>query len=274
MKNPCDPLAGTTLCGKAWEFNPTTLVTSISLNNLETTINQHRSNNSIPVYVSPYLNGTDLYFAIVFKSVSNFRDYRIEVGLSTKAMTKRVNRLRRNSFYVTFVTSYSRNGKIFHVLVFRRMNAQPTSRLYLAQLEADYESSARSHRDLSVQSLTVTQNAEGNLTYTTLYERSDERTVVQCDLAFKNILRKVSKQKNKGFTLKSVDTYTVNDETRFCAVFTNQTIGECDYIFVHSYGERDINDIAATHRNEGYRIVAVAVHSQRSYPLFMAVFKK
>ena len=226
------------------------------------------------MYISPYLNGTDLHFAIIFKSVSNFRDYRIEVDLSTKAAKKKRNRFNGNGFYVTFVASYSRNGKIFHVLVFRRMAAQPTSELHLAQLEADYKSSARSNRDLSVTSLTVTQNAEGTLTYTTLYERSDERTVVHCDLAFKNILGKVGKQKNKGFTLKSIDTYTVNDETRFCAVFTNQTIGECDYIFVHSYSEKDINDIATTHRNEGYRIVAVAVHSQRSFPLFMVVFKK
>lgn len=273
-KNPCEPSAGTTLCGKAWDFNATTLVTSINFDNLPETINQYRTNSLIPVYISPYLNGTGLYFAVIFKSVSNFRDYRIEIGLSTKAVTKRVEKLNKKNFYVTFATSYSQNRKIFHILVFQKMIAQPTSQLHLAQSEADYKSSARSNRDLSVTCLTVTINAGGALTYTTLYERSDEKTVVQCNLGFKNIIRKVTKQKNKGFTLKSVDTYMVNDETRYCAVFTNQTVGECDYIFMHSYGENDINDIAETHRNEGYRIVAVAVHSQRAFPLFMAVFKK
>ena len=228
----------------------------------------------IPIYILPYLKGTDLHFAIIFKPVSNFRDYRIEVGLVTLDMTKRLERLNKKSFYPIFATSYSRNGKIFHVVVLQKMTTQPTSQLFLTQSEADYKASARKNRDLSVASLAVTQNAQGALAYTTLYQNSNEKTVVQCDLAFKNVLRKVNKQKEKGFTLKSVDTYTVNDETRYCAVFTDQKIGECDYIFVHSYSEKDINNIAVTHRSEGYRIVAVAVHSQRSFPLFMAVFKK
>ena len=273
-KNPCDTSADASSCGKAWDFNATTLVTSVTFNNLQTTINQHRSNSLIPVYISPYLEGTKLRFALIFKSVSNFKDYRIEVGLSTPDMTKRIERLNKKSFYVTFATTYSRNGGNFHIKVFQKMTAQPTSQVHLAQLETDYKSTARSNRALSVASLAVTQNAQGQLTYTTLYQQSDANTVVQCDLEFKNILRKVTKQKAKGFTLKSVDAYTVNDETRYCAVFTDQKIGECEFIFVHSYSEKDINDIAETHRNEGYRIVSVAVHSQRSFPLFMAVFKK
>ena len=274
MKMGCDPPAEIPLCGKPWTFNVTILVTSVRINNLKSTINNYRTRNLIPIYISPYLKGTDLYFAIIFKPVDDFRFYRIEFALDTQAMTTKVLNLAKKKFYPIFATSYHQNGNIFHVVVLQKMNSPPMSQFYLAQSEADYRSTSRSNRKLNVGSLAVTQNTQGTLNYTTLFVKSDAKTVVSCGLTFKNLLRKVNKQKNKGFTLKSIDTYTVNDETRFCAVFTDEAIGECEYIFVHSYSEKDIKDIAEAHRNDGYRIVVVVVHSQRSFPLFMAVFKK
>ena len=273
-KMECDRPAEIPLCGKPWTCNVTILVTSVRINNLKSTINNHRTRNLIPIYISPYLKGTDLYFAIIFKPVDNFKFYRIEFALDTQAMTTKVLNLAKKKFYPIFATSYRQNGKIFHLVVLQRMSTPPMSQFYLAQSEADYMSTARSNRKLNVGSLAVTQNAQGTLNYTTLFVKSDAKTVISCDLTFKSLLRKVNKQKNKEFTLKSIDTYTVNDETRFCAVFTDEAIGECEYIFVHSYSEKDIKNIAEAHRNDGYRIVAVVVHSQRSFPLFMAVFKK
>ena len=244
------------------------------IKNLKSTINNHRTRNLIPIHISVYLKGNELYITIIFKPVDNFRDYRIEFALDTQAMTTKVLNLAKKKFYPIFATSYHQNGKIFHIVVLQKMSSPPMSQLYLAQSEANYKLTSRSNRKLNVGSLAVTQNAQGTLNYTTLFVKSDAKTVVSCDLTFKNLLRKVNKQKNKEFTLKSIDTYTVNEETRFCAVFTDEAIGECEYIFVHSYSEKDIKNIAEAHRNDGYRIVAVVVHSQRSFPLFMAVFKK
>ena len=159
----------------------------------------------------------------------------------------------------------------------RKIKDSPMSLLNLVQSQSDYKSTSQSNRKdgYNVASMAVIQNAQGKLNYTTVYNRkSDEDTVVMCDLTFKGLLKRVNRQKKKGYTVKSIDTYTVKDETRFCAVFTNETIGECEYIFVHAHSEKDIMDIAKNYKNDGYHIVVVAVHSQRSFPLYMAVFKK
>ena len=274
----CKPDDMTTLCGKPWECPVTTLITSVSANNLKETINQYKSNKMIPSYVSPYVNGNGrrnkLFFAIIFKPVDRIRDYRITFDLDTAAMTSEIERLNAKKFYVIYAASYNQKGKILHIVVFRKMKAPLESNFYLAQSESQYRIDAKSNRRSCVKSLAITQKAQGSLNYTTLYEECDDKTKVLYGLSFKGLLRTVNRQKNKGSTLKSISTYTVDDETRFCPVFTDEKVGECEYIFVHSYSEKEIRDIAESHKNDGYRIVAIVVHSQTSFPLFMAVFKK
>jgi len=276
MTNACKPTVSA-LCGKPWDSQPTTLVTAISFKNLKKTLSQYESKFMMPSYISPYVKGNKLFFAFIFKPVDKVKDYKVEFGLDTAAMTERVQKLRKK-FYVVFATSYDRNGKIYHIVVLKRkMKKSPISLLNLAESQSDYKSTSRSNRKdgYNVASMAVIQNAQGKLNYTTVYDKkSDEDTVVVCDLTFKGLLKRVNRQKNKGYTVKSIDTYTVKDETRFCAVFTNEKIGECEYIFVHSHSEKDIMDIAKNYKNDGYHIVVVAVHSQRSFPLYMAVFKK
>ena len=276
LKINCKPDDMTTLCGKPWECPVTTLVTSVSANNLKETINQYKSNKMIPSYVSPYVKGgrNKLFFAIIFKPVDRIRDYRFAIGLDTAAMTSEIERLNAKKFYVMYAVSYNQKGKILHIVVFQKMRTPPESNFYLAQSESQYRIDAKSNRRSCVKSLAITQKAQGSLNYTTLYEECDDKTTVICGLSFKGLLKRVNRQKNKGLTLKSISTYTVDDETRFCPVFTAEKVGECEYIFVHSYSEKEIRDIAESHKNDGYRIVVIVVHSQTSFPLFMAVFKK
>ena len=276
----CESDVSTTLCGKPWDCPVTTLVTSVSARNLQNTISEYQSNNMIPIYISPYFKGrrgNRLFFAIIFKPINRINNYRVVVGLNTTVTASEVERLNGRRYYVIFATLYyNRRGEILHIVVLQRMKAAPVSNFYLGQSESQYQMDAklRSNRRSSVMSLAVAQNDQGNLNYTTLYVKSSDKTVVFCGLNFRTLVRRVNRQRDRGFTLKSISTYTVNDETLFCAVFTNEKIGECEYIFVHSYSEKEINDIAESHKNDGYRIVVIVVHSQTSFPLFMAVFKK
>ena len=84
----------------------------------------------------------------------------------------------------------------------------------------------------------------------------------------------VQDQKSNGFQLVHISSYTIRSKTRYSAIFTNEKIGDCEYSFFHSYNEKDILKIAENHKQEDYRLTAVAVHSPSSFPLFMAVFRK
>ena len=275
----CESDDSTALCGKPWESPVTTLITSVNANRLKSTIDQYWSNKMIPSYVSPYVKGkrNKLFFAIIFKPVDRInRDYRIAYDLNTADMESEIERLKRKKFYVICVTSYIRKGVILHLVVFQKMKAAPASNFYLARSEAQYNIDARlrANRRSCVKSLSITQDAEGSLNYTTLYKQCDDKTAVSCGLTFRGLLRRINRQKNRGFTLQSISTYTVDGETLYCAVFTDEKVGDCEQNFVHSYSENEIRDIAESHKNDGYRIVAIVVHSQTSFPLFMAVFKK
>ena len=279
MEDFCGSDDSTTLCGKPWECPVTTLITSVSANKLKRTIEEYWSNKMIPSYISPYVRGrrNRLFFAIIFKPVDRInRDYRIAFGLNTADVEREIEGRNSKRFYVIYAASYNQGGEILHIVVFQKMKTAPVSNFYLAQSEAQYKMDAnlRTNRRSCVKCLAITQDAQGNLNYTTLYKKCDDKTAVFCGLNFKNLLKRVNRQKNKGFTLKSISTYTVDDETQFCAVFTDEKVGECEYIFVHSYSENEIRDIAESHKNDGYRIVVIVVHSQTSFPLFMAVFKK
>ena len=269
----------TKLCGKPWECPVTTLITSVNANKLKKTIEEYWSNKMIPSYISPYVKGrrNKLFFAIIFKPVDRIsRDYRIAFDLNTADMEREIEEQNGKRFYEIYAASYNQKGEILHIVVFQKMKTPPASNFYLAQSKAQYEMNAnlRTNRRSCVKSLAITQDAQGSLNYTTLYKNCDDKTAVFCGLNFKNLLKRVNRQRNKGFTLKSISTYTVDDETQFCAVFTNEKVGECEYTFVHSFSENEIRDIAESHKNDGYRIVAIVVHSQTSFPLFMAVFKK
>ena len=278
LKDYCESGGSTTLCGKSLEGPVTTLVTSVNANKLKKIINEYWSNKTIPSYISPYVKGkrNKLFFAIIFKTVDRIKDYRVAFGLNTVDMEREIERLNAKRFYVMYAASYNQKGEILHIVVFQKMKTAPESNFYLAQSKAQYEMDAnlRTNRRSCVESLAITQDAQGSLNYTTLYKKCDDKTAVFCGLNFKSLSRRVNRQKNKGFTLKSISTYTVDDETLFCAVFTDEKVGECEYIFVHSYSENEIRDIAESLKNDGYRIVVIVVHSQTSFPLFMAVFKK
>ena len=228
----------------------------------------------IPTFVSPYMKGNRLFFSIIFKPVDRISNYKVVHGLNTAAMATEIEKMNGNGFYVVYATSYNQKGEILHIVVFQRMKAPTESNFYLAQSASEYRRRVRTNRDSCVQSLAVTQNAQGGLNYTTLYKQCDHQTTVLCGLTSNNLVRRINRQRNKGFKLIEISAYTVNEETEFCAVFSDEKIGECEYTFVHSYGEEEINNIAKDHKKDGYRIVAIVVHSQTSFPLFMAVFKK
>ena len=272
MVNHCESPDATKLCGKPWDCPETTLVTSIS--NLRRTINRQRSDNMIPTFVSPYMKGRRLFFAIIFKPVDRASNYRVVQGLDTAAMEAEIETMNGNRFYVVYATSYIQKGKILHLVVFQRMNTPTESNFYLAQSESDYRRRVRTNRGSCVESLAVTQNAQGSLNYTVLYKQCDDNTAVLCGLTSNNLVRRINRQRNRGFKLTDISAYTISDETQFCAVFSDEKIGECEYTVVHSFSEEEINNIAKDHKKDGYRIVAIVVHSQTSFPLFMAVFKK
>ena len=138
----------------------------------------------IPLYISPYVKGGEVYFAIIFKPITNVKNYKFVIGLGATAMEKKVRAWNSKRFYEEFATSYSQNRKIYFIVVLRRMATRPELKSHLAQSVARYRATSKSYSGFAVVSMALTRNVIGILIYTSLYEKSDVKTIVMCDLTF------------------------------------------------------------------------------------------
>ena len=268
------------LCGRPWEFPPTVFYPSIRHSRLSRNIRTRARINLVPSYISPYVKQNETHFAMIYKEVDNVKDYQTVVDIDTATAQSTVEEMAANNYQVVCTTSYYVGDTLYHTIVFSKMGrAQGANvRAYFDQsvrLNTRNNESAIADR-LSLAYRTITIDARGRRRYTTLYRRNRRRiqTVEFDDLGFRGLQRMINQQKQEGFQLVHISSFTIRSRTRYSAIFTNEKIEDCEYVFFHSYNEKDIEGIAENHKQDGFRMTAVAVHSPSSFPLFMAVFKK
>ena len=276
---PCSP-PEPEQCGRPWECPPTVLHSSVKQSRLSRNIRNRASNNLVPSYISPYVKRNETHFAIIYKEVDNVKDYQVVFDIDTATAESTVEEMAANNYQVVYATSYYVGDTLYHIIVFCKMGkAQGANvRTYFDQsirINTRNNESAIADR-LSLAYRTTTIDARGRRRYTTLYRRNRRRiqTVEFHDLGFRGLRRMVNQQKREGFQLVHISSFTIRSRTRYSAIFTNEKIGDCEYNFYHSLSEKDITDIAESHKKDGFRMTAVAVHSPSSFPLFMAVFRK
>jgi len=273
----CDP--DPQLCGEPWKYPPTVLYSSVRISGLARNIRSRaRRNNMVPSYISPYVKENETHFAIIYKEVDNVKDYKIVFDIDTATAVATVKEMAADNFYAVCATSYYVGDTLYHIIVFSKMISGGNVQVFFDQTGGTYtRNNASANADgLSLACRTVIINARGRRRYTTLYRRNKDgvQTVEYDDLGFRGLIRTVRQQKQNGFQLAHVSSITVKSRTRYSAIFTNEKIGDCEFCFLHTYNERDIDDIAKNHREGNFRMTAVAMHSPSSFPLFMGVFKK
>jgi len=222
----------------------------------------------------------ETHFAIIYKEVDNVKDYQVVFDIDTATAESTVEEMAANNYQVVCATSYYVGDTLYHIIVFSKMGkAQGANvRTYFDQsIRINTRNNESANADgLSLAYRTTTIDARGRRRYTTLYRRNRRRiqTVEFDDLGFRGLQRMINQQKQEGFQLVHISSFTIRSRTRYSAIFTNEKIGDCEYNFYHSLSEKDITDIAESHKKDGFRMTAVAVHSPSSFPLFMAVFRK
>ncbi|XP_065900631.1 uncharacterized protein [Dysidea avara] len=273
---PCPP-SPPPLCGRPWDHPPTVLYPAVRQSRLTRIIRNQASSNLVPSYISPYVKGDETHFAIIYKQVDNVKDYQVVFDIDTATAESTVKDMAAKKIYVVCATSYYVGDTLYHIIVFSKMRGGADVQVYFEQNgRRNSRSNSSAYSDgLSLAYRTITIDAKGRRRFTTLYRRNNDiQTVEFDDLGFRGLRRMVNQQKKNGFQLVHISSFTVKSRTRYSTIFTNEKIGDCEYVFFHSYQEKDIGDIADSLKQDGFRMTAVAVHSQSSVPLFMAVFRK
>jgi len=275
--DPCSP-PKPEQCGKPWKYPPTVLHSSVRISRLSRNIRNRANNNLVPFYISPYVKDDETHFAIIYKEVDNVKDYQVVFDINTATAESIVEEMAANNYRVVCVTSYYVGNILYHIIVFSKMTGGANVRAYFDQFGRTYARNNASANDdgFSLAYRTIIIDARGRRRYTTLYRRSNDgvQTVEYEDIGFRRLRRMINQQEWNGFRLEHISSFTVKSRTRYSAIFTNERIGDCEYNFYHSLSEKDITDIAESHKQDGFRMTAVAVHSPSSFPLFMAIFKK
>jgi len=247
-------------------------------NKLSRNIRVRRRNNLVPSHISPYVKANETHFAIIYKEVEDASDYMVVFDVDTATAVSTVKEKAKTNFYAVCASSYYVGDKLYHIIVFQKMTSGADVRVYFDQpgRTNTKNSNSANSAGLSLTCRTITINSKGKRRFTTLYRRRDDniQTVEFDNLGFIGLRGMIQDQKSNGFQLVHISSYTTRSKTRYSAIFTNEKIGDCEYSFFHSYNEKDILEITENHKQEDYRLTAVAVHSPSSFPLFMAVFRK
>ena len=264
-------------CGRPWDHPPTVLYPSVRQSRLSRNIRGRSKSGLVPSYISSYVKDDETHFAIIYKKVEDSQNYQVVFDIDTATAESTVTNMAAENYQAVSATSYYVGDSLYHIIVFHQTTDGADVGLYLDQSGSTYSRTNKTAvaDGLSLVDRTITINSRGRRRYTTLYKRnSGIKTVEFNDLGFRGLRRMVNQQQRNGFKLAHVSSVTQGKRTRYSAIFTDEMIGDCEYNFFHSLSEKDITDIAASQREDGFSLTAVAVHSPSSFPLFMAVFKK
>ena len=267
------------MCGRPWEYQATEFLPSVKHNKLTTVINkQRKKKNRVPSFIAPYNKGSDVYFAVIFKRVSNVSDYQVVFDIDgNRNANSLVKSMADENYRVVLATSYYVDNTLYHMIVFLRSSSDLEIRVRFDQPSSTYAKYSKSaiKDGLSLVSRRVTVNSRGRNRYTTIYRlNSGRKTVEQDELTFDVLEKKINRQRRNKRYLVHIDTYVVKGETRYSVIFTNEKIGECKQEVISGRNQTEIDNIAENHRKDGFLMTAVAIQSQTSFPLFMGVFRK
>ena len=272
---PCSP-PEPEQCGRPSECPPTELYPSVRHNRLSRNMLRRSKTNLVPSFISPYVKGNETHFAIIYKRVDNVNDYQVMFDIDTATAESTVKDMAANNYQVVCATYYV-GDTLYHIIVFSKMRGGADVQVFFDETGSrnsrNNESAIADGSSLAYRTITI--NSRGRRRYTTLYRRNNDIQTVEFDnLGFRGLRRMVNQQKKNGFQLVHVSSVTVRRRTRYSAIFTNEKIRDCEYVFYHSLNEKDIAGIAESQKQDGFRMTTVAVHSPSSFPLFMAVFRK
>ncbi|XP_065902782.1 aqualysin-1-like [Dysidea avara] len=277
-RDPCES-SEPELCGRPWEYQATEFLPSVEHNKLTRVINKQRNKkNRVPSFIAPYNKGSDVYFAVIFKRVSNVSNYQVVFDIDgNRNANSLVKSMADENYRVVLATSYYVDNTLYHMIVFLRSSSDLEIRVRFDQPSSTYAKYSKSaiKDGLSLVSRRVTVNSRGRNRYTTIYRlNSGRKTVEQDELTFDVLEKKINRQRRNKRYLVHIDTYVVKGETRYSVIFTNEKIGECKQEVISGRNQTEIDNIAENHRKDGFLMTAVAIQSQTSFPLFMGVFRK
>jgi len=268
------------LCGRPWDYEATELLSSVKHNSLTEVINNYKMGNWIPSFISPYVRGGELYFAVIFKNVNNASDYEVVLDIDSNKKAKSVVKdMTTSNYRITLATSYYLNGTLYHMMVFFKVSDVDNTeiRIRFRQPKSSYKKYNESAiRDgLSLVSRRVTVSPRGKNRYTTIFSENDGFKTFEYDgLTSETVVNTINEQRRRNHYLVHIDMYTFKEGIRYSAIFTDEEIGECEEKVVSGYNQAEIEAIAASNTNDGFLMTAVVAQTQSSFPLFLGVFRK